>query len=614
MKNKKHNFHIFRENHKLNMQNNYIFVDTETKEEKIKEETILSFKLGCLIYWDKENNLIERKDFFNINYFWDYIEEKFNFTDELIFFAHNTDFDFKILDGYKQLIKRGWDVKNWYIQGKTFIIRLKKGKKILRIWDTMNYTPYALKTIGKVIGLKKLDIDFSYNTDNELLIYCRRDTEIIFKFIQYLITFLEIYELSRLKPTSASLSLNIFRHKFYSSKKTPIYIHGWKKAILLERDSYSGGITDCFQVGKINEMVYKLDINSMYPYVMKNYFLPYRLIYWCRSPRRNPEYIKKLFEKNKKKRLLIIRCKIFLPEKYAYILQKTKIDKMEKSCFLTGIFQTVLTTPEFEYVEKFGKIIEVTEIAIYQKRIIFKEFIDFFYSLRLDFKKEENKVYEQFCKLIMNSQYGKWGQKTIKYFLYKKLETSEIKNFGTIIDAETDERYQLIQFGNLLYKIQSCKDNSKESFVAISSFVTAYSRMLLIKYLMIAERKNVFYCDTDSLFVNEQGYKNLNSFVDNFKLGFLKLEEKSNNVIIYKPKFYEFGSVFKCKGIKKSSKRIDENDDNIKFLQERWERFKTSLKKGNLDKQIIINFEKVVNKNYDKGLKDKKGIVSPFKV
>ena len=616
----KSNFHIFRGNDNLKMQENFIFVDTETKTNKInKEVEQLKFKLGCAVYWDKEKQIIERTDFFNLKVFWEYVNKKFDFVNEIIFFAHNTDFDFKILNGFKALTALGFEFVNWYVNGTTFILRCERGKgknkQILHIWDTMNYVSLPLKTLGKSINLKKLNIDFSKNTDEQLLIYCRRDTEIIFRFIQYLIKFLEDYNLSKLKPTSASLSLNIFRHQFYNKKLLPIYIHDCKKAIKLERNSYSGGITDCFKVGKIKQLTYKLDINSMYPYIMKNFEFPVKLIFWGSYPNYKRSQLKQIFKNNLKNNLIIVRAKINLPSKYAYILQKVKLNKQPKSIFLSGSFETVLTTPEIKYVQKYGKIEHISEISVYEKANIFENFVNFFYDKRLEFKQQKNYVYERFCKLILNSQYGKWGQKKISYIpVIKDMKEATIKNYGIIINAETGETFNLIQFGKILFRVIETNKNSKDAFVAISSFVTAYARLLLIKYLLICKRENCFYCDTDSLFVNKKGIKNLKQYINSKKLGFLKLEETSNNVIIYKPKFYVFGQNFKCKGVKRNSEILEETEDKIIFKMFRWERFKTSLKTENLDSQIITQFKKDVSKIYDKGIITKTREIKPYTI
>jgi len=274
-------FHIFRRNDKLNMQNSFVFVDTETTSIKKDNLETLNLKLGWAIYWNRKENIKEYKHFITVKEFWIWF---FNITKEdkdIYFYAHNTDFDFKILNGLENLLKNyGYLLENFYVEGTVYILNFKKGKQKIHILDTMNYIPCSLKKLGKSIGLSKKDIDFNKCSFNQLSNYCKNDVEIIFLFIKSLIEFLTKYELSKLKSTVSSLSLNIYRHKFYNKKQNPIFIHNWLNAINLEKHSYKGGICDCIKIGNFKEKLYKLDINSMYPYIMKNYNMPTKLIFY----------------------------------------------------------------------------------------------------------------------------------------------------------------------------------------------------------------------------------------------------------------------------------------------------------------------------------------------
>ena len=50
-------FHEFRKARHLRMQNNFVFVDTETTSFKDdKDVETLSFKLGCAIFWNREKS------------------------------------------------------------------------------------------------------------------------------------------------------------------------------------------------------------------------------------------------------------------------------------------------------------------------------------------------------------------------------------------------------------------------------------------------------------------------------------------------------------------------------------------------------------------------------
>jgi hypothetical protein len=601
-------FHLLTQNSKLNMQTDFIFVDTETKR-KNKEEV---FHLGWLIYWNKPTNTKDYFYFTDKKEFYNYITKLNRTANKLIVFAHNMDFDIKVLGGITPFTKKNYVVKNFYINGARFIIRLAKKDKLIELLDTMNYLPASLKYIGSSIGLPKKEIDFNICSDHELSEYCRRDTEIIYLFIYKLIEFLEKYQLSKLQPTCGSLAFNIFRHAFYNQKTNPIYIHKWRFAIDLERASYKGGISDCFVVGKnITEKLFKLDINSMYPFIMRNNAMPIKLIWFDENL--SPAVIQSYFKEYLNEKLIIAECKIFLPKEYAYILTKCKVNKEHKSLFLAGTFINTFTTPELEFILKYGKILEIYKMAVYNKSIIFKEFVDFFYTKRMQFSKDKNEAYKMFCKYILNNLYGKFGQTTIDYL---ETEKTGKPNFNSkeIIDGINHERYIQMTFGNKIFEVTQKEGNSYESFVAIPSFVTAYARMYLIELILKAKRENVYYVDTDSLVVNQEGYNNLLNEIDPSELGKLKLEEVSYDSSFFRPKYYIFNEIEKCKGVKKTAKKLFENDDTLIIEQEQFTRFKTSMRKNNLDQQTISIITKTMNKEYDKGIILETGLIEPYYV
>lgn len=279
-------FHEFRKSKKINMQSNFCFVDTETFaiRDDVNTEK-LYFKLGCAIFWNREKSKVIKKSYwYKPNYFWDDLEKRFSKKNKhLYLFAHNIYFDFKILNGFRELFNRGWFLDSHYIKGTTFIMTFKK--KInsrltysLHIWDTLNYIRKPLSDIGESVGFPKLKINFDKTNNKDLEIYCKRDTEILYQFIKKLINFLVVNKLSRLTATIGSLSFSAFRHRFYKPKECKIFIHNWKRAIKLERESYKGGITDNFQIGSFDD-VYKTDINSMYPFLMREQKIPTKLVF-----------------------------------------------------------------------------------------------------------------------------------------------------------------------------------------------------------------------------------------------------------------------------------------------------------------------------------------------
>jgi len=642
------------------MQHHFVFVDTESYNKKIsKEEEILSFKLACATFWNKQDNVVISRTYRNVSKFWNNVEAFFNEKNkDVILFAHNTQFDFKMLNGLEELLNRDWILTSQYVKNKTFILIFQKQitekiKYTLHLWDTMNYVSKSLEKIGESIGFPKLKVDFDTVSNKDLKIYCQRDTEIIFQFIKKLVNFLEINDLTRLKATGSSLSFNAFRHKFYEpieeKDESWIWIHNWKNAIKLERESYRGGITDCFKIGESKEKLYKLDINSMYASLMREKLLPYQLIAnyheldksGLYNGKKKQGYSNKtlwsIYKTAKKNNLaVIVNATVELNEENAYILNNFKDFGFNKSIFAYGKFNVSLCTPELEFIENCNTKITIHEINVYQTKLIFKEFVEFFYDVRLKAKRENNKVDDEFCKLMLNGQYGKWGQKKIAYDVVKK-DGKFYKEYAGVIfhmvkrikerTGIINFKKQIIYLGSIvnegelyslncdLYLLRQTEENAYDSFVAISSFITSYARMMLVKYLLIAERKNVYYCDTDSLFVNEKGFNNLkrNGYISKTMLGLLKIEGISFGRF-YAPKFYDFDGERKCKGIKKDSLLLEENDKKAVYEIQSWQRWKTDLKSGYTDKQLIKTSKKESNKLYNKGKIDDLGNVIPFSI
>jgi len=129
----------------------------------------------------------------------------------------------------------------------------------IRFIDTLNHWKIGVKMMGETIGLKKLELD------PESVEYCKRDCEITYKFVFYMLT---EYEKLGIEPriTIGSTALSYFMKKYNFVKSSII------KESRLEyfRKFYHGGRTECFRIGIVKDKIHCIDINSMYPACMTN--------------------------------------------------------------------------------------------------------------------------------------------------------------------------------------------------------------------------------------------------------------------------------------------------------------------------------------------------------
>ena len=271
-------YHILRHNKKARVPNNFLFFDTEAYEVQISEDLKLQkFRLAVACYYRRDNNeevwLKTKSKRLLANFFNHYCRKKAT----LYVFAHNLFYDIKLSQVIELLVKNhGYEVDKLYITNSdTVIIRIKNGNRRMVFIDTLNIFKCSLKELGKTIGLEKLEIDIFNADEKKLFEYCKRDVEIIKEAILRLCEFLKTNDLGSFGWTISSIAFKVFRHRFMKDK---ICIHHNKTVQELEKQAYYGGRVEVYVVGKRLENVYKLDVNSMYPFVMSKNRFPNKLI------------------------------------------------------------------------------------------------------------------------------------------------------------------------------------------------------------------------------------------------------------------------------------------------------------------------------------------------
>jgi hypothetical protein len=262
------------------------------------------------------------------------------------------------------------------------------------------------------------------------------------------------------------------------------YYNGMKKLGIPNSDQtidvmkmlYKGGLFDSNRLG-IFDHVYKYDINSMYPYMMSN--LPeLEVIRVTDNPKSftidTPMLDGTWFNEDAKYLRIYSLCYKDNP-KFIASKENGKLLRVKKSC--TSVF-------DFEIMQNDKMIIKdfemrgMIEFRI-KRRNIFKNVIDQIYSKRLELKKQKN-PFEKVYKLIMNSSYGKFGE---------RIMTSDSR------------------FKNTTY----------------ASMITALGRT----YIQSAEIDSIGYL-TDSLFIT----KPLKSYLVGDKLGQFKEEGEGKLYVI----------------------------------------------------------------------------------
>ncbi|MCS7231670.1 MAG: DNA polymerase [Elusimicrobiota bacterium] len=469
-----------------------------------------------------------------------------------VVYFHNLSYDCLFILEY--LIKKNYDFR--IVKAGSYVYQIKvrrsfKSKNCVYFRDSYVLLRSSLNEASKIF-LNDTKEEFDYDKDflnrEKLESYLKKDLYLLYNV---LIKFFEAVDF----VNSISLS-SLSLIKFRQSLSSEIYYKVNNSLDAYGRNFYFGGRCEIFKFYGKNINVY--DFNSMYPFVMSNFEYPYGKSYFVykrnyhrigfykvRLKFRYDDYITPLVIKGSK--LYFVNNDVF---DNVYFLNSYELDLLEEEGY-------------YNY-----EIIEGIEFE--KKGFIFKDYINDLYNKRIEAKKSNNRVLDYVMKLMLNSLYGKFGQTRVKKTYITEYQVDYLYNrIRSIEDKEKREkmlielRNKLTYLGNNIYSYEVGLNFAEYLNVFISALTTSLARIHLYKFLK-KYQENIYYCDTDSIFVDCEISK---EYVDNFALGKLKFEKKFSQVYFLLPKFYSYVDSGGNKGsVAKGFKRFVDIDEIFNFL------------------------------------------------
>jgi len=597
-----------------------LFVDTETYQRQVKGNvTRQELRLGVACFWERETETKpEREEWFNFTdapNFWEWALNHARPRKTIYMVGHNLKFDLLTLNVLEEIPSRGWYISQLYEKGGTFLLMITypnskllahleagqpwhefKGSKwarTIRCVDNMNLFPGSLEDLGKSLGIAKLPMPDVNAPDEAWFTYCRRDVEIMVKAWKSKIAFILDNELGSFKTTLASQSFETYRRKFMVQE---IRRHRHPQALHLERDAYKGGRSEAFYVGQIPDPpVYKLDVNSLYPHVMASNTYPYELVGVIRKP--------------------TVHELMTLVQRYHVIaLTDVEIDEpvfpvktRYRNIYPVGHLSLSLTTPELLYALERGWVKHVYRAALYKHADLFSGFVHYFYRMKQNATRDKDPIARLTAKLMLNSAYGKWGQLGREDRIIGTCDPKLLKvEYG--YDMALGVRCTYTYVGGLVIESYETGE-ATYSFPAIAAHVTANARLYMWWLMLKAGRDNVYYTDTDSLFVSQEGYDRLQDVIDDAQLGALKLEDVGQKVVIHGPKDYTWDGKRTLKGIPAKATQLDPNT----WAVMEWPSFQSHIKDSRTFGFHNVTVNKTLHRSVNWGILAEDGRVIPIR-
>ena len=590
--------HILKHNAVGEIPRHFAFLDIETKAHIIDDEvTAQRFHLGYLATVRRPQNVSEP---WPAHYtYLDSLSTLYTAIDvaippktTLYLYAHNAQFDTQAGDLIRGLRGRGWKLSFLITEHSKFMMKWAKDTRKLWILDSANLFPLPLATLAKSLGLEKGHVDFDTADDVTLATYCKQDVAILVEALRQWVAFVHDQELGKFSLTLASQAFAAYRHRFMPM---PVYIHTRKPVIDIERLAYFGGRVECLRIGELPvQPYYMLDVNSLYPYVMQTGQFPHKYAgIFVRPPLGHVQQLAQHYT---------VAAEVRIETDRPIVPYRTARDLW----WPTGEFATTLIGDELVEAIRCGIVREVERAVTYERAPIFREYVSDLYARRQEFTAAGNTAFAFFCKLLLNSLYGKFGQRARGW---QKIGTCDPERIEFTRWLDVDHKSYSVRYLAGIVETLVDLGNSRNSFVAIAASVSAAARMHLWRLMQTVPEGHLYYVDTDSLLVDQAGLDALRCKISQTgEIGRLKIQAEATHVVIRGPKSYIFGETVKQKGIPASA--IQTGPDTWEYVQ--WQSLDGSVHDGVSGEVRQRKMIKQLSHYYRKGHVNEEGWVSPF--
>lgn len=602
--------YTWKRNHKCEQPSTIAFVDTETLElphATDQNTSCLTFRLAVLKIgtWDGSTyNGVRTAYLHRPHQFWETIAEHARPRKPVWVYAHNILFDLWIL-GFPELVDNGQfkltigtvksarkdmakeSLRNRFLgqcsldKGATIIKGVYRGKRINFI-DTCNYFRGSVDSIGQSIGLHKQPMPSACDGEKSWYAYCLRDVEIIETAVCELMREWRANDLGNWQPTIASLAFSAYRHRFMSR---PIVCHGDTDATSVERDAYFDGRTQPFYLGRIGHQAdlfpsgtgqglctnegsidgpaYSVDINSLYPSVMRGNDYPVeavadsagRPIIW------QPPSLEWLDDQIKE-----YLC-------VAMVGLSTDVDwypyrSPNGTIYPVGNFYTTLCTPEFSLARNSGHIKTCQAVILYHKHDIFTTWIDYWWGRKRDAEQHSNPVRREVCKTLLNSLGGKFAQRE-RY--WRNTIRFPVDKPWTSWPARDTQRNQIVSLRGIGQCCQMLCDSglARHALVSTAAHINSYARVRMHHDRQKLPEKSLIYLANDGLIVTQSGIDCLRAenTIDTGELGHYRTEGVYETAEIFGPRDYQVGHKVKKAGLPKIREEVSPRKWRVKSFE-----------------------------------------------
>jgi hypothetical protein len=292
--------------------------------------------------------------------------------------------------------------------------------------------------------------------------------------------------------TAGSQAMHLYRSVYLAD---PTLSHTEPRALALESAALFGGRCEALQTGKIGFAVHLLDFRSLYPSLCATRAVPVRLAGVVERPP-----IAQIMD------LTATHCVVA-----SVAIETDEPDypyrRENDIIYPTGRYWTCLVGEELVHALQSGRVRGVRRAAYYETAPCLARYATEIYAIRCAADSRGDALVSAWAKRLLVALPGKFAQRIAAWEDLPDAESAwEWAEWYSRSESGEPERWRSLA-GHIQREVKG--GFSHGTVPAISASVCAAGRMRLLAAMHAAGREHTYYCDTDSVIVDDYGLESL---------------------------------------------------------------------------------------------------------
>lgn len=492
-------FHWLKPNHATRSPHRWTVMDSETHAEKAWYGEVQTFRLAVVRRWHDERGKVAgmaTQVCDDPESVWEFITQWCRKGATTVLWCHNLDFDLQVTRAFEILPQLGWRMVWCNLDQQVSMAKWTRDGATLKMADTNAWVAKPLATVGAMLGVGKPDLPAEDESREAWERRCVADVEITTCLVMALIDYIRDNQLGNMQFSGAGMGYAMWRHKYLDHQ---VLVHANEGAILAERAAMHTGRAEAWRHGTYTgEPLYEWDLTNAYTIIARDCNLPRQLLKEDSDP--TPGRYSRWADK------WALLAKVEITTE----LPCVPAQEDGRIVWPVGTFTTWLWDCEIEMARKEGAAITLLHVYAYYRGPIMKRWAEHTLDVLHGDHPEIHDVVKLWYKQQARSVIGRCG---VKYTCWENSGPDHIGMTGLSTASRDggETTFRLLHVGGELWE-ETGQQEGRDSMPMIPSWIAAQCRVRLWRAMSVATLEDVYYVDTDSLIVNEDGHTRMLGF------------------------------------------------------------------------------------------------------